>query len=78
MVGKSSFFSTLGASAIVALGAAAVSIYIDQFSDKPCTVAGDCAEISLIMKGKFETKPMAAPTPASPIAASSCVRKENK
>jgi len=44
------FGKALGLSAGTALTAAAVAMYIDQFSNPACTVVGDCVPISTTMK----------------------------
>lgn len=46
------FGKALGLSAGTALTAAAVAMYIDQFSNPACTVVGDCVPISTTMKGR--------------------------
>jgi hypothetical protein len=45
------FKKALGISAGTAVGAAVVAMYINTFSNTTCIVAGDCSQISDIMKG---------------------------
>jgi hypothetical protein len=51
----SNFPKVVGASMVTALAAAAVAMQINQYSHIPCTVTGDCSQISDVMKGDCQT-----------------------
>lgn len=51
------FGKALGLSAGTAITAAAIAMYIDQFSTPACTVVGDCVPISTTMKGRHVPTP---------------------
>lgn len=53
VVQQSTFLKALGASVALALGGAVVAMLIDQYSNVPCTITGDCAQISTTMKGEW-------------------------
>ena len=52
----SGFKKALVLSAGTAIGGAAVAMLINTATDTPCTVTGDCSQISDIMKGETSSQ----------------------